>query len=284
MPTPQVLTLYLVGRICLVTKGKTIWALFLDAHHNPRLKLREHKPLFNAELSRVDQAVADQALLTIARPDDAHAVGVWPLSKVDITISGVGSGGTPNRDIKDLADLNAIVASVDPSATFQSGIVQDKNPSKFAVLARLRLPDAANISTESGTGVPEARVFLPGKYTQSINDYVSCEMTYAKVGVPPSLKLRRFGGSQSTSYKFRDDTAGGGLTLVMSNLCSCADNRFGKNPDSIDPEFRIYYQLLKTALPAKNEPVPRVDRTPITTGGSGIPECYNACRLQLPPY
>jgi hypothetical protein len=200
-PTPQVLTLFLVGRICLITKGKTIWALFLDARHDTSLKLREHRPLLNAELGRVQQAVADRALLTISRYDDARAVGVWPLSKFDMTISGVQPSAPPNRDIKGLADLNAIVASVDPKATIEPGIVQAKNPRGFAVLARLRLPDEANVSTVSGsvTGVPEARIFLPGNYTQTTDDYVKCDMAYAKVGEPPKLHLRPFGGNRSTS-------------------------------------------------------------------------------------
>src|SRR5439155_8235646 len=132
--------------------------------------LRKHTPLLSAPMSMVaTQKVAGQALMTsgtfvsaIGRPDPLmDSMGVWSLSGYDMTIRGVATG-TGTRRIDDLSDLNAIVATIDPSARFEAGILK-RNPGKL-VLARLRLPPATNI-----TAVVEdddKRTFLPGGHSQ----------------------------------------------------------------------------------------------------------------------
>src|SRR5262249_55987256 len=160
--------------ICLVSKGKggNIIAVFLDARHNEDLKLEEHRPLLAVPLSMIDaQKIADRAVLTtvtFVRPtgetkDLVDALGVWSISGYDMTLSGVDAGSTGKVDIADVADLNAIVKSVDPKAQFEGGIL-GSNPKRHGVLARLKLPASANITAV--TEDPTPKVFQPGGHTQ----------------------------------------------------------------------------------------------------------------------
>jgi hypothetical protein len=290
MAKPQVLTIFLVGRICLVTTDERTCAVFLDARHDPSLKLRKHQPLLNAELRRVDEQLAKQAKLTIAGNCDAtasdlsnynaHAFGVWALSGFEINITGVSQKPDRNnqKELAKIANLNQIVESVAPGASFDGGILA-KDPSGSAVVARLELPASASISAvTSPAGAKLAkRTFSPGSVVQRLAQFVKCEMEYEKPGNAPGLLLRHFNKEEAIPYGFQD-LEEPGLTLVMSNLCNCADTEFDRDGADIDPEFVIYYQLLKKQLPAASQPKPTFIPAPGANRGGEVAACQNATK------
>jgi hypothetical protein len=282
------LVVYLVGRICVVTKGANTWAVFLDARYNTHLGLREHKPLLGVPMSMVSsQTAADKALVTsgvFVNPlvnktgvPLMDSYGVWPLSGFDIRISGV-KAGTGTQQIADLSDLNAIVASVDPTGKFkfEAGIL-GKNPRKFGVLARLLLPPAADVTAV--TEDPTPRTFQPGGHTQPIATYVRITMPFANDLKAPTLKLRAFTGPRRAMYALSGVNYAE-VPLMMSNLCNCVKQPVKKGLAGSrieDPEFGLYYELLQKPRPSQR-PLPEI---PSKVGGIEVPECYDACRLAL---
>jgi hypothetical protein len=305
---PKTLVIDLVGRICLVKgkewkKGKEhgqiepdkkykkepeeednkgLWAVFLNARANRQLGLRKHVPLLSVPLSMVkSQEVADEALLTgvtfVKRLQETDSyvdsLGMWKLAGQDMTISGIAAEGGKVR-IREVANLNAIVASVDKTATFESRIL-DSDPSGFGVLARLWLPASANVTAI--TEDSDRKTFQPGGHTQKIATYVRCEIPFADDVKAPVLRTRQFNNGRRFDYRFSAQSYGQ-VTVTMSNLCNCVNEttEYGPDATSDDPEFRVYYQLVRTVL--DEEPVPTIPRT---SGARQIPVCFSLVRLDL---
>jgi hypothetical protein len=166
---PKTLVIDLVGRICLVKdrkvygeqkkpepreeENKGLWAIFLSVRegeqvkvpHKEPLKLREHSPLLSVPLSMVKtQKVADEARLacaTFVKPLNsnrglADSMGIWNLVG-DMRFDNVKEQAGILR-IRDLANLNAIVANTGKAAPFGRDILA--NPPIPAVAARLWCP------------------------------------------------------------------------------------------------------------------------------------------------
>jgi hypothetical protein len=279
------LVVYLVGRICVVTKGANTWAVFLNARHNPKLGLRTHTPLLSVPLSMVaSQTTADRAHLTggtfvdraVGKGPLIDSMGMWFLSGHDMTIQGVKQG-VGNQQIGDLADLNAIIATIDPAGkhTFEPGIL-NKNPQQFGVSARLLLPKAADVTavTES----THKRTFMPGGHTQKIATYVKCEMPFADDLHAPTLTLRAFSGGRRVVYKLACQGYSQ-VKLMMSNLCNCVKEPYtnGSVGKIDDREFVLYYELLRRPRPGQR-PLPEIK---VKLGGADVPECYDPARLAL---
>lgn len=281
---PKRLVINLVGRICFVTKGEDIWAVFMNAGHNRALHLRDHAPLLSAPLSMIDsQKVADEAQMTSAtfvtqlnrKKQLVDSMGIWSLAGYDMTLGGVAAGAG-KVDLEEVADLNAIVATVDPKAKFERGIL-DPNPTRFGILSRLRLPRSADLTAVTEDLVE--KVFLPGGHKQKVATYVRCEVRFANDLVGPSLRLRAFRGGRRTSYKF-DGEEYAEVTLMMSNLCNCIKEppRTSAGTKIDDDEFGLYYQLLKKPRP-KQKPLPHLPKTKGTKGAIEIPVCYDPARM-----
>jgi hypothetical protein len=235
-------------------------------------------------LSMVDsQKEADAARLTsvtFVKPAKAKrrlvdGMGIWSLAGHDMTIGGAAAGSGSVK-IRNVPNLNKIVASVDPNATFERGIL-DPNPSRFGVLARLRLPSSAKVTaiTEDRTD----KIFQPGGHTQQIASYVRCEIPFANDLQAPSLRLRTFRGGRRSSYRF-DAQKYDELTLTMSNLCNCLnDTKNDKKAVIDDPEFSVYYRLVKKPG-LRQKPLPSIPK-PVPVSGIRIPVCYNLAYLEL---
>jgi hypothetical protein len=276
---PTMLTINLVGRICLVWKDGQAWAVFLKANKDSRYHTRRgHMPAMNLSLHRVKrQSVADQSKMVIGSVGNlggkplADSVGVWSLSNYDMRIQGVRTDGPGARRTKNVADLNAIVQSVRAPSDFEPRILS-KDPRPYGIVARLRIPKGATIS-----GVvedPVTRTFQPGGYAQVLADFIRVRIPFATPSKGPTLRLARFGAKKSQSFKFQANA--GDLTLTMSNLCQCVEQPAPPTPSgniNEDREFVVYYKLLRTPLPPKRRPAPQVPLSSITTG-IDVPECY----------
>jgi hypothetical protein len=275
------LVIDLVGRICMVTKRNDLWAVFLNIPENPKRNLREHRPLLGVPLSMVkSQNEADAALLTAATfvkrlkatRRSVDQLGIFQLGGQDLTIRGAAAGTGPVR-IADAADLNKIVASVDPTATFEPRILGPR-PSRFGISARLRLPSSATVTaiTEDRT----IKTFWPGGHRQRLASYVRCEIPFANDLRPPVLRSRAFKGGRPFDYRF-DATRYDELTLTMSNLCNCAgETGYNKEGMVEDAEFSVYYQLVrKPGL--REQPLPTIPNE----RGARYFICFMGARLDL---
>jgi hypothetical protein len=216
------------------------------------------------------------------------SMGIWKLDGLDLEI--LNSAKPPGTlRIRDVANLNAIVASVDPGkpATFKS-ILASAPPSE--VVARLKLPSSARVTAI--TEDPVERTFYPGNYTQPLATYVRCRIPFADDIDEPILRMRSFGGDTIPDFKF-DAHKYNELTLTMSNLCKCVDEKeysekehgereYKKrmnDPDNIidDPEFSVYNMLLAgTGL--TRFPVPTI---PLRHGAVRIPLCFSPAQAEV---
>jgi len=303
---PKTLVINLVGRICLVKgserhrqtepqdghhrapaeggerkpvegKGnKVLCAVFLDARANRQLGLRKHVPLLSVPLSMVkSQEVADEARLTgvtfvnplPAGGNQVDSLGTWKLAGQDIRIGGA-SADAGEVSIDNVPDLNAIVATVHPGATLESGIL-DSDPSGFGILARLWLPASATL--KAITEDHGVKTFQPGGgHRRPIAAYVQCTIPFANNLEAPVLRTRQFNNGRLFDYRF-DAHGYNQLTVTMSNICNCVNEATEYGPDAVsdDPEFRIYYQLVRTVL--LQEPVPTIVPT---RGARQVPVCF----------
>jgi hypothetical protein len=275
------LVIDLVGRICMVTKKNDLWAVFLNIPANPKLKLREHRPLLSVPLSMVkSQKEANAAQLTavtyVKRMKSTRRwvdqLGIFRLEGQDLTIGGAAAG-TGSVRIADVADLNKIVARVDPKATFEPRIL-GPHPGRFGIDARLRLPSSAKVTAI--TEDPTIKTFLPGGHRQKLASYVRCEIPFANDLRPPVLRSRAFKGGRRFDYRF-DATRYNEVTLTMSNLCNCA-GELGYVPDGMveDTEFSVYYQLVRKPGLIK-KPLPTIPKE----RGARLFICFMMARLKL---
>ncbi len=126
---PSMLTIDLIGRICLVWKKEQAWAVFLKAGKDPKFHTRRsHMAALNLPLGRVkQQSVADRSKMVIgtvrrAGKSLADSMGVWSLADCDMHLLGVKGDGTVAPRPRHLANLNKIVDSVRPGSQFNYGI------------------------------------------------------------------------------------------------------------------------------------------------------------------
>lgn len=273
------LTIDLIGRICLIRKGNQRWAVFLRANRDPNFNTRRsHSPMLNAALDRVkSQRVADQAKVAIGTltgtsgNELAESRGVWTLVNQDIRVTGVDTSGTGTLGkLTKLAQLNAIVASVNHPTKFKKGILA-KDPRPAGIIARLRIPTGATIQAVSESSTE--RTFMPGGHKQQLADFIRVRIPFKKPAVGPSLRLKPFGARSGQTYKF---TGAAPLKLTMSNLCRCVEQVNVQKPGGVtieDREFVVFYKLLERRPPKNKRPIPQVV---VTNSSSGIfvPECY----------
>lgn len=285
IPKPFTLTINLVGRICLVRRRKRTWALFLKAPRSKSLNTRrDHTPLLKVSLARVaTQIVADKAVaavgeVTVVPTNElADSVGLWRLAGCDMTLRGVAPGTGGQSSLATVADLNAIVETVQPGSKFQPGILSS-DPRDFGIAARLKLPRSADLSAFAAN--TSQRTFEPGGHQQVLSDFVQCRVQWANNQKAPALVLRRFGSQRRPdTYRF---TPGADLTFTMSNLCTCVEQATPLTSSgtevSEDREFVVYYSLLVNQLPANLRPVPQV---PVIIGGIESPECYRPSQVDM---
>jgi hypothetical protein len=281
------LTVDLIGRICLVRRREQTWAVFLKANQDKNFNTRRsHMPALNLPLERVrSQNVADQSKMTVGAirkrrgKELADSLGVWSLAGYDMQLKGVKGSGAGTHRVGGLANLNAIVDSVRPGSQFKLGILA-RDPRPFGIVARLKIPEGATVQ-----GIVEdktVRTFVPGGHQQVLADFIRVRIPFETPSKGPTLRLKRFGATKGTSYRFR--ARGGNLTLTMSNLCKCVEQNAPESASGMvseDREFVVYYKLLAASLPANGRPVPQVPGGIGTTEGVDIPECYRPSRASL---
>lgn len=183
----------------------------------------------------------------------------------------------PVRDVGKLADLNAIVQSVADNAVFHEEILESK-PTRL-ITARFAIPDFADVSATVVDAT--ARTFFPGGHTQQLADFVTCTMDFAVPTKGPTLTLRTFSGERRAAFAFAGRF--GDVTVTLSNLCNCVEQRIPKNNKTglfrEDREFRLYYELVKKPT--------RISRPTPEVAGSGIGgfrpvRCYRPALLTIP--
>jgi len=295
------LVLHLVGRICLVTKDADTWALFVNARHNTKLGLREHTPLLNVPLSMVaSQDVADAAHVTSATfvnplatliPTGATAplvdsLGIWKIGGFDMSFDGLNDGSGKGT-IDALPDLSLLAKQADLPNDVKTGIF-DTNPTPAAVLARLKFPKNADI--KAVTEDFAKKTFEPGGHKQVVATYVKYEADFTNDLIGPILNLKKFVGGRPKSYKF-DGQRYDEIHLTMTNLCNCVKPepplRTPAGDLVDDPEFGLFYELLKRPPASNKRPVPVIPAPPgagltASFGGIRVIQCYNAAKIQFP--
>jgi len=297
------LVIDLVGRICMVTRKDELWAVFLkippedkEIAISGKDKLLDHYPLLSVPLSMLDSNVkeAKGAVLTavtrVKRLNEEEMLldkmGIWRLDGQEITIEKGDSNISGTVDIVDAADLNAIVASVGVLPVFEPGVLAETNPAKFGITARLRLPKSADVTavTEDRT----VKTFVPGGHIQHLASFVRCKIPFAGDYGSPAIRLRPFQKDDparvaeqrerqdSTMLDFRfNATLHDEVTVTMSNVCSCIED-YDRASD--DPEFFVYYNLLKRPDELRGAPVPT---SVPKIAARQIPICFSVARERL---
>ena len=192
-----VLTIDLVGRICLVRRSGQTWAVFLKASRDRSFNIRRsHMPALNVPLDRVtSQRIADKSKMVIGAvgrvkaKSIADSLGVWSLAGYDMTLSGVLDTGDGVQRISKLADLNKIVETVRSGSTFQRGILAE-DPRPFGIAARLKIPKGAFV--EGVVEDPAPRTFVPGMHKQVLADFIRVRIPFKNAGRGPDAPVEAF--------------------------------------------------------------------------------------------
>lgn len=271
----------------MVRKGHQMTAVFMDAGHNPALRIPEHKPILGTSLERIksekhaaSSTVTIGAVQKVAGKMAADSYGLWDISNRDITIEDVDISKNGRRRLQYVANLNEVLGKVKPDATFEAGILGGK-PRTCGVIARLHLPSAAGVA---GVVVDNnVRRFMPGRWMGKVADYIRCDMPLLS-DRGPTVVLSKFSGS--TVSQITLDALSGDITMTLSNLCNCVDQvlkpgQGGKPWVRDDDEFKLYYELVKAPrLPIKVRPIPEV-RNPAQPSGIRPAQCYRPAQLTL---